>query len=32
MRRDLGISELFLFGSFTAGLFVSGSRRPSSDG
>ena len=24
MRRDLGISELFLFGSFTAGLFVSG--------
>jgi predicted MFS family arabinose efflux permease len=24
MRRDLGVSELFLFGAFTAGLFVSG--------
>jgi predicted MFS family arabinose efflux permease len=24
MRRDLGISDVFLFGSFTAGLFLSG--------
>ena len=24
MRRDLGVSDIFLFGSFTAGLFVSG--------
>ena len=28
MRRDLGISELFLFGSFTAGLIVSGTLAP----
>ena len=28
MRRDLGISELFLFGSFTAGLFASGIAAP----
>ena len=24
MRRDLGVSDIFLFGSFTAGLFLSG--------
>jgi MFS family permease len=24
MRRDLGVSDIFLFGSFTAGLFISG--------
>jgi MFS family permease len=29
MRRDLGISELFLFTSFTAGLLVSGTIAPS---
>jgi MFS family permease len=28
MRKDLGVSELFLFGSFTAGLFVSGMAAP----
>ncbi len=28
MRRDLGVSELFLFGSFTAGLLVSGTLAP----
>ena len=28
MRRDLGVSELFLFGSFTAGLFASGIAAP----
>ena len=28
MRRDLGISELFLFGSFTAALLVSGTIAP----
>ena len=28
MRRDLGISELFLFGSFTAALLVSGTLAP----
>lgn len=28
MRRELGISELFLFGSFTAGLLVSGAVAP----
>jgi MFS family permease len=28
MRADLGVSELFLFGSFTAGLLVSGTLAP----
>ncbi len=28
MRRDLGVSELFLFGAFTAGLLVSGTLAP----
>jgi MFS family permease len=28
MRRDLGMSELFLFGAFTAGLLVSGTLAP----
>jgi len=28
MRRDLGVSELFLFGAFTAGLIVSGTLAP----
>jgi MFS family permease len=28
MRADLGVSELYLFGSFTAGLLVSGSLAP----
>jgi MFS family permease len=28
MRGDLGVSELFLFGSFTAGLLVSGTLAP----
>jgi predicted MFS family arabinose efflux permease len=28
MRRDLGVSELFLFGAFTAGLVVSGTLAP----
>ena len=28
MRTDLGVSELFLFGSFTAGLLVSGTLAP----
>ncbi|HET7729254.1 MAG TPA: MFS transporter [Usitatibacter sp.] len=28
MRRDLGVSELFVFGSFTAGLLVSGTFAP----
>ena len=28
MRRDLGVSELFLFGAFTAGLLVSGALAP----
>jgi MFS family permease len=28
MRKDLGVSELFLFSSFTAGLFVSGLAAP----
>jgi MFS family permease len=28
MRRDLGVSELFVFGAFTAGLLVSGSLAP----
>jgi MFS family permease len=28
MRRDLGVSDLFLFGAFTAGLLVSGTLSP----
>ena len=28
MRRDLGVSELYLFSAFTAGLFVSGALAP----
>lgn len=28
MRKDLGVSELFLFGAFTAGLLVSGTLAP----
>jgi predicted MFS family arabinose efflux permease len=28
MRRDLGVSELFVFGAFTAGLLVSGTLAP----
>jgi hypothetical protein len=28
MRNELGVSDLFLFGSFTAGLFVSGTLAP----
>jgi len=28
MRRDLGVSDIFLFGSFTAGLFISGVASP----